>query len=151
MERVFGLKSASSCDCENTFREALTMRRLAAKTYFAPLYRGTQSSLGRIVCGLNTFMKDEGEKVLPIVKHSCGPGTDSRILTCDIIFAVPLHTPANEGRGLPELLAGNCLVYKAMPAGKEGVDFFEHVFSEALGVRAAADIQKGCPVLIASL
>lgn len=142
MEGIFALKSAGSGHSENALREALAMIRLAAETYFAPLYCGTQGPLSDIVCGFNALMEDECKQVLPVFERLHATGTDSSILAGQVSMAKALHAAPDEGSRLPELLAGDGLFNVGMPAGKQTLDFSEHDCGEALSIRAATDIEK---------
>lgn len=142
MEGIPALEPAGSGDGEKALGKALAVFRLTAETYLTPLNGMTQCSFCGIVGGLDAFMENEGKEMLPLFEHLGGASTHGSILAGLVLLTVSLHPAPNEGSRLPELLAGDSLIDKGIPADEEALDFLEHVCGKPLRVRTATNLHE---------
>ena len=137
MERVLSLKLAGSCDREDSFGESLPVLGLVSEAELSPLDSRPDCPLRNIVCGLYSLVGEEGEKVRPVIERSFGSGAHLCVRAVLIRNAVPFHPRPHESRCIQEFLAADGPFTKSVPATEDMPDFFEHVFREHIGFRAA--------------
>lgn len=143
MEWVLAPKPAGSGNRKNPLCETLPSLGLVPETEFSPLDCRADCLFGCIVCGLDSVMSKESEKMVPVIEQSLGSSAHLSIRAGQVLLTVLLHPSPHENGGMQELLAGDVAFSESMPATEDLPHFFEHVPGEYVGIRAGAPILEG--------
>ena len=140
MEWVLAPELASSGYCEDPLCEALSIAGLVAKAELSPLDGGPDIALRDVVCGLDSFVKEESEEMVPVVQQSFGSSAYVCIRAGKIPLTGAFHPRPHQLGCVEELLTRNVATSEGIPATEDAADFLEHVFRKNVGVRAGATI-----------
>jgi len=114
---------ASPGNCEDSFRETLSIGRLIPEADFTPLNGGSDRPLGGIVGWLDSLNAQKGKENVPVFEETGGACPDTCVGAFAVAQARAFHAAPDKGGSLPQLFAGATGFFEGMPVAEKRSGF----------------------------